>query len=335
MNKNFFDKSCGSMIGLAIGDALGASVEFMPRGSFKPIVSYRDGGKFNLSAGDYTDDTAMALCLADSLIRNNGTNLQHQLANYTKWLNEGFMSSTGGKAVGCGKNTFLSILAYMKTSQVKASSTKNKKRVGNGSLMRIAPISIFYRNDLFSAMSTTNESSYTTHALQICADACMVYTTLIYGVLNSASKEEILSQNTANCILNNVIDNYEFDKNIAHILCGSYKKKAINDIKSGGYVANSLEAALWCFYTTNSFKEGVLKAVNLGYDSDTVGAIYGMLAGAYYGLSDSDKDFKENLTNFDLIYTIAKKLIERSKKCNSIDVNGGVKIGRYNILKDL
>jgi len=100
MNKKIFDKSCGSMIGLAIGDALGVPVEFMPRGSFKPIVSYRDGGKFNLSAGDYTDNTAMALCLADSLIRNNGTNLQHQLANYTKWLNEGFMSANGGVEIG-------------------------------------------------------------------------------------------------------------------------------------------------------------------------------------------------------------------------------------------
>jgi len=300
-------KSIGSMIGLAIGDALGAPVEFLKRGSFEPIKGYQKGGKFKLSKGDYTDDTAMALCLADSLIKNNGCNLYHQLDNYIKWLNEGYMSSTG-KSVGCGKNTYLSLLKYIRTGEDKCGNSRMKKRAGNGSLMRIAPVAIFYKNNIYKAMYTANESSYTTHGLKICADACMLYTGLIVGLLNGATKEEILSEESANYFLHNVLESYEFDEVISSIIIGSYKDKDINSIKSGGYVADSLEAALWCFYNTENFTDGVFKAVNLGYDSDTVGAIYGMIAGAYYGLDGIDMTLRNELTNHKFIEQIAIEL---------------------------
>jgi len=309
INGDFKNRALGSMIGLAIGDALGAPVEFLKRGTFLPITSYRDGGKFNLSKGDYTDDTAMALCLADSLIRCNGTNQIHQLETYLKWLNKGYMSSTG-KAVGCGKNIYLSLLKFMKTGKSECGNAKMKKMAGNGSLMRIAPIAIFYKDNIPEAIEAARLSSYTTHGLKICADACAIYTILLVGALKGKSKANMLDKLYVNTLLKNF--DYEFEETIIEIIQGSYKNKTIDSIKSGGYVIDSLDAALWCFYTTENFTNGVLKAVNLGYDSDTVGAIYGMLAGAYYGIEGIDDKLKRDLTNYNLINNITIELIESS-----------------------
>ncbi len=308
---DFKNRALGSMIGLAVGDALGAPVEFLKRGTFPPLTSYQSGGKFNLSKGDYTDDTAMALCLADSLIHCKGINQIHQLETYVKWLNEGYMSSTG-KAVGCGKNTYLSLLKFMKTGEKECGNSKMKKMAGNGSLMRIAPIAIFYKDNLFSAMEAVCLSSYTTHGLKICADASILYTGLLLEALTGESKKDLLDRSFIESSIN--LFDYEFDETLLTIMYGGYKNKSIDEIKSTGYVLYSLEAALWCFYNSNNFKDGALMAVNLGYDSDTVGAIYGMLAGAYYGLDGIDEELKTDLTNYELIKSITEKLIETSKQ---------------------
>ncbi|WP_200762490.1 ADP-ribosylglycohydrolase family protein [Nitrosophilus alvini] len=302
-------RALGMMLGIGIGDALGAPVEFLESGAFSPVDDYRAGGKFNLPAGYYTDDTAMTLCLADSLIKKRGCDLKHQLENYIKWLNEGFMSSSG-QAVGCGKNTYSALLKYMKTKQ-PVYRNKNRKNAGNGSLMRIAPVAIFYRDNLKKAMQIAGKTSYTTHALKICADACMVYSGILVGILSGMSKKDVLSEEFGEFLVEKVLNSYKFDEKIVDVIKGSYKSKDREEIESSGYVVHSLEASLWAFYHTESFKEAVLCAVNLGKDSDTIGAICAMAAGGYYGVESIDEKYKEKLKNYELICNITQKLLER------------------------
>ena len=161
MQKN---KAIGSIVGFAIGDALGAPVEFKERGTFEPVEFYRSGGKFNLPAGAYTDDTAMTLCLAQSLIDKNGCDADDQLQKYIAWLNDGYMSATG-ISVGCGKQIYRALLAYSSKKNTVC-TIGNNRSAGNGSLMRVSPIAIYYMEDLNKAMQCAQKSSYTTHKLR-------------------------------------------------------------------------------------------------------------------------------------------------------------------------
>ncbi len=202
----------------------------------------------------------------------------------------------------------------MATDCNERGNSRLKKGAGNGSLMRIAPIPLFYRKTpITTIMIMAEKSSYTTHGLKICADACRVFSALIVGALNGIDKNKLLSKEYFNYICK-VDKNYEYDDLIKEIIEGSYKNKNREEINSNGYVINTLEAALWAFYHTNSFKEGLILAVNLGEDSDTVGAVYGQLAGAFYGEENIDLYLKQNLKNRKLIEYIAIKLLELSKQ---------------------
>jgi len=303
----------GSMLGLAIGDALGAPVEFLKRDSFPHIDRYYKGGKFNLAIGEYTDDTAMALCLAQSLIECNGMNQKDQLEKYVKWFKTEYMSATG-RSIGCGKQVYKALFKFMATRCKECGNSKFKKGAGNGSLMRIAPVALFYRKyPLKTTMKMAEKSSYTTHGLKICADACRVYSALIIGTLNGISKDELLSKEYFKYI-GNEDKEYKYDPLIEEIMNGSYKNKNRDEISSSGYVVNTLEASLCSFYNTSSFKEGVILAINLGDDADTIGAAYGQLAGAFYEAHNIDEYFKENLINKELIENIALKLFDLSNK---------------------
>ena len=302
----------GSMIGLGIGDAFGAPVEFLKRGKFPYIEEYYKGGKFKVDIGEYTDDTSMALCLAQSLIDSKGMNQKDQLEKYVKWFRGNYMSATG-RSIGCGKQVYKALSKFLATSCEECGS-KNRMSAGNGSLMRIAPIALFYRKySLKFAMEMAEKSSYTTHGVKICADACRVYTGLIIGALKGIEKNEFLSKEYFKYLSKEDKD-YEYDDLIKKIMSGSYKNKNVDEINSSGYVIHTLEAALWAFYNSNSFKEGVILAVNLGDDADTIGAVYGQLAGAYYGIDKIDSYLKENLKNNKLIENIAIKLFEMSNE---------------------
>lgn len=298
----------GAMIGLAVGDALGAPVEFLQRDKFPPVEWYCEGGKFKLSIGEYTDDTAMALCLAQSLIDCKGLNQKDQLQKYLLWFEKGYMSATG-KSIGCGKTVYRALLRFKSKNCEECGNKRFSKGAGNGSIMRIAPIALFYANDLILAMKMAEKSSYTTHGLKICADACRVYTGLIIGALKGIQKENLLSNEYFEYLCK-LDKNYIYDPLIKNVMQGSYKTKKREDISSSGYVVHTLEAALWAFYNSVDFNEGVLKAVNLGNDADTVGAVFGQLAGAYYGINGIEKSLRENLCKRKMIEEVAIKLFK-------------------------
>jgi len=294
----------GSLLGLAIGDALGAPLEFTKPGTFQPIKDYHSGGRFQLNAGEWTDDTSMALCLAESLNRCNGFDAEDQMETYCKWLFDGHLS-VKDKAFGIGKTTLRAISKFKKSGE-SYSTISNSMSAGNGSIMRLAPVPLFYSNDPIKAIEMSGESSKTTHPLQVTIDACKYFGGLIWGALIGVEKAELLANKYSP--VEGYWDEHEMSPDLIEVASGSYKEKNPPEIVGTGYVVKSLEAALWAFYNSDNYEEGVLKAINLGDDADTTGAVFGQLAGAYYGSDGIPGKFKEKLAMKEIIISFAEKL---------------------------
>lgn len=309
--KDLNNRYRGSLIGLAIGDALGVPVEFKPYGSFVPITDFRESDRYTLSAGCWSDDTAMTLCLANSLIECNGFDPKDQIEKYKRWLHTGYCSSTG-RAIGVGQNILRTLISYKPEENNPYTKILSSQPHSNGSLMRIAPIALYFRNNPQKAINYAELSSKVTHASQLSADACKYYIGLIIGVLNGASKDKLLSGLYSP--FPESWKNIRLAKEIIQVAKGSFIHNNPPKIKGRGYVVASLEAALWAFYHSKSFEEGVLKAVNLGEDADTTGAIYGQLAGAFYGLDNIPEKWVKAVAKNDFIISIADKLLEQSNK---------------------
>jgi ADP-ribosylglycohydrolase len=303
-----FDKYKGALLGLAIGDALGTTLEFKDRGTFPPLTDMIGGGPFNLPVGYWTDDTSMALCLAQSIIDKQAIDPFDQMLKYYEWYTKGYMSSTGS-CFDIGNTTKDAILNFHVTGQPISGRTAMNS-AGNGSIMRLCPVPMFFRNSPREAIIKSVISSKTTHGAPQSVASCRYLTYLIILALNGASKEEILG----NCYSDSIWEEESLDVNIAHIITGNYKSKEENEIYSSGYVVHTLEAALWAFYNSDSFEEGALKAVNLGDDADTTGAVYGQLAGAFYGADAIPSNWLEKIHKKDLIEDISLQLFELSNK---------------------
>jgi ADP-ribosyl-[dinitrogen reductase] hydrolase len=292
----------GALLGLAAGDALGTTLEFKPPGTFSPIADMIGGGPFNLQPGHWTDDTSMALCLAESLVRCHGFDPVDQMKQYVRWWRDGYLSATG-RCFDIGITVAGALSKYQKTSNPFAGST-DPYSAGNGSLMRLAPVVLAYRAGPEQAIHFAAESSRTTHGAPAALDACRFYAALIIGALEGRSKEEILSP---------TLYHGSLVPEIREIADGSFKRKNPPAILGSGYVVRSLEAALWAFYRSDSFKDGALLATNLGDDADTTAAIFGQLAGAFYGASGIPAGWLEKLAMRDLITAIADNLLALSE----------------------
>lgn len=292
-------------MGLAVGDALGTTLEFRPPGSFRPITDMVGGGPFQLEPGQWTDDTSMALCLAESLIECRGFDPADQMVRYLRWYSEGHWSSTG-RCFDIGNTVRSALRQFEKTHRPFCGPT-DPHSAGNGSIMRLAPVPMFYAQDPLKAIELSGESSKTTHGARTCVDACRYLGALIVGALQGASKEVLLADHYS------PVPNYWQDRplvvEIDGIASGSFRRKQPPEIRGTGYVVESLEAALWAFYTSDNFDEGCLWAVNLGDDADTTGAVYGQLAGAHYGLSGIRKTWVETTARKDDILALAGRLL--------------------------
>lgn len=298
----------GCMFGLAIGDAMGAPVEFMKRGSFAEVTGYQKGGKFRLQAGEWTDDTAMALSLAQSLIDTKGFDPIDQLDKYMDWLQHGYMSCTG-KAIGVGKTVLRSLMNYHRTKRPHSDLT-HEKFSGNGSLMRLAPVLIYYHCSLEDAVHYAALSSKTTHASALAVDSCRYMAYILVKLFNGSDKNELFSENFIH-ELQQFFQHDPLHLEVMEIASGMFIAKCIDDIQSTGYVIHSLEAALWSFYHTDYFETAILKAVNFGDDADTVGAITGQIAGAYYGKKGIPGQLLNDLAKYEMIEIITDELIHR------------------------
>jgi ADP-ribosyl-[dinitrogen reductase] hydrolase len=298
----------GAIFGLAVGDALGTTIEFSPPGTFKPVTDVVGGGPFGLEPGQWTDDTSLALCLAESLVERGVFDPVDQLKRYLRWYREGHLSSTG-RCFDIGGTTLHGLVTFERTGNPFSGST-DRHASGNGSLMRLAPVPLFFANQPDLGIKMCGDSSRTTHGSTLCVDACRYFGGLIIGASNGASKEELLSPRYSP-----VPDYWNLNplaKEIDEVASRSFKRKEPPEIKGSGYVVKSLEAALWAFHKSSTFEEGVLLAVNLGDDADTTGAIYGQIAGAFYGIDQIRRKWLDILALKDTIESLAEKLYQRA-----------------------
>lgn len=288
----------GSILGLAIGDAIGTTNEFTTRQTATKVTGMVGGGPFHLPPGYWTDDTSMMLCLGHSLLEWEAFNPDDQIGRYIKWRDEGYMSSTG-ECFDIGSTCDRAMRYYQGNpdNPYPGSIITNKEdQSGNGSLMRLAPIPLVYYNspDLFSKLALSSE---VTHGARRCVDSCMVYGGIMAGILHGESKEVVLSPLYKSH--NKWWSEHQLDDEvrIVSVGVGSYKSLPEADVRTSGYVIHSMEAALWAFYHTTNFKDGVLLCANWGDDSDTVAAIYGQLAGAYYGTTGIPPEWIDQVFN--------------------------------------
>ena len=291
----------GALLGLAVGDALGAPIEFLERDTYPEITKMIAGGPFNLGVGQWTDDTSLALCMAASLIEQQQFNAEDIIKRFHQWFRHGYMSCTG-HCFDIGNTTKAALLRYEEKGELFAGSPDDPAT--NGSIMRLAPVVLFYHQDLEKILFYAGESSRITHAPIECIDACKALAYLIERALKSESSDQLSKEK----LLEFHPEDLNLTPSISKVLLGSYKKKSREQISAKGNAVTCLEAALWSFYNSHDFNSGILQAVNLGEDSDTTGAVYGQLAGAFYGVDSIRSDFLESLFDKKLLLNCIDQL---------------------------
>lgn len=266
------DRCAGSLVGLACGDAVGTTVEFRTRGSFTPVRDMVGGGPFGLAPGQWTDDTSMALCLAQSLLAKGRFDAADQMDRYLNWWRRGDLSSTG-RCFDIGMTVQGALLRYETTKQPFAGSV-DPASAGNGALMRLAPVVLFFYPDLAQVQTYAVDSTRTTHGAPEALACSQLLAFVLARGLDGATRPEMLDASSLNLV----------PPKVSALARGSYFDKAESQIVGTGYAVASLEAALWCFRQTDSFEAAVLRAANLGDDADTTAAIVGQIAGVHYGI---------------------------------------------------
>lgn len=298
------DRYRGALLGLAAGDALGTTLEFKAPGTFTPLTDMVGGGPFRLKPGEWTDDTSMALCLAESLVEKKGFDPVHQLETYCRWEGQGHYS-VKGYCFDIGTTTVGAITRFRQTGEPYCGST-SPSAAGNGSLMRLAPAPLAFAADPEKAVRMAADSSRTTHAAAECVDACRYFAGLLVGAVQGRPKEELLSAGWSP--VPGLWGREPLAPKVAAIAGGSFKVKQPPELRGSGYVVHTLEAALWAFAATGDFRAGALKVVNLGEDADTTGAVYGQIAGAYYGEAGIPAEWRQKLAMRDVIERLAGDL---------------------------
>ena len=304
------DRYRGSLIGLAAGDALGTTLEFAPPGTFTPITDMVGGGPFHLAPGQWTDDTSMALCLAESLIESDGFDPVDQLSRYLRWKSTGHHSSTG-RCFDIG-GTVRSALARFERHGDPWSGSTDEHTAGNGSIMRLAPVPLFFANDPAAAIARAADSSRTTHGAPETIDACRYMAGVIVGALQGRPKKDLLAPGFTPVA--GLWDREPLAPRIQAIAAGSFLRREPPEIRGTGYVVDSLEAALWAFAKSSSFEDGALLAVNLGDDADTTGAVYGQIAGAFHGVDAIPLRWRTKLSHLERLEAFAERLLSESMK---------------------
>ena len=287
----------GALLGLAIGDALGTTLEFRPRGSFQPLTDMVGGGHFCLKKGYWTDDTSMALCLGHSLLACQGFDAHDQMRRYCDWLDNGYMSSIGN-CFDIGTTVSGALRRFQRTGEPFA-GPKGRWTSGNGSIMRLAPVAIAFHRDLQLGRRMAIDSSRTTHGATLCLDSCDLLSQILMRLINGSSKHACLPS-----------DKLLQTTEVQALQQAAWQHKTYAELNGSGFVIESLEAALWCFWHTDNFADCVLAAANLGNDADTTAAVAGQLAGACYGYDGIRHDWFASLHRGSEIRDLADQLCQ-------------------------
>lgn len=297
------DRFKGSMLGLAVGDALGAPWEFqpIPKKGIADMVENDISRLRNIKKGQWTDDTALALCIADALIKNKKIEYRAIMDNFVKWLFQGFMTPQGC-STGMGTTTMEAILDYNMTGNY-FSGKEEAEKAGNGSIMRIAPLALFYTNK-YDTSFICAQSSLLTHATPECVEGCALLGKIISRCFYYKSKEDILFDGHWK---------YDFkEDHINSLIDGKWIKLNKEELRGSAYVIDTLQIAFWCFYHTSSFEDAVKTAVEIYGDTDTQGAVVGQIAGAYYGIESIPEKWLSQLAWRKIITKLAEQLYKIS-----------------------
>lgn len=306
------NKIDGLFLGSAIGDALGAPLEFSRRDQ-RTISGMEIGGILNIiKKGEWTDDTSMSICLAKSLIEN-GFSLEDQMIRYSKWYLNG-EESTRGRCFDIGIATKFAIENYLETG-VYISPNNSSKSSGNGSIMRLSPLICYYQTPESDKKSfkilieKSKESSITTHSNKTCQDSCAMLSIIVNRAIQGFQKEDIFN------ISDELIQFSEItDPQVLALFKNIQLLKSIDreDIYSTGFVISTIQTATWCFLNTNNFNDAILLAANLAGDSDTIAAVTGQIAGAFYGFDTFRADFVSDLQWREYLLKISNDLYLKS-----------------------
>lgn len=301
-----------AVLGFIVGDALGVPVEFEYREDLKlnPVVDMREFGTYNQPRGTWSDDTTMTLCLMESLSTGE-LNYEDICSKFLAWVKDGYMTPHG-ELFDIGFATRKAIQKFSEhTPPLKCGGTSELDN-GNGSLMRILPLAFYTVNMSVSKRFEIVENvSALTHGHKRARIACVLYVQFICELLKGRSRKDALTQ-----AIIHIQQHYREEAELEHydrIISGKIIALKEDDIKSSGYVVATLEAVLWCFLTTDCYADCVLKAVNLGGDTDTIASIAGSLAGLYYGLDSIPKEWISTLAKLDMIHDVCDKFTAQLK----------------------
>ena len=292
-----------SIIGLILGDALGVPVESKSRDELdkNPVKDILGYGTYNQPPGTWSDDSSMTLVTLESLA--NGYNPEKIMEGFCKWSYQGYMTPYG-KTFSIGNTTSIACRKFKLSKDIKLSGSDSEYSNGNGSLMRILPVSIFFANDVEKVIVEKSfEISALSHSQIRSKISCALFSLIASGLFKGNNLYESLAN--ANRVITPYIPKDE-KNHFKRITDFEVLQLNRGGIKSSGYVIDSLEAALWCLFNSTNYKEAVLKAVNLGNDTDTTAAITGGLAGILFGLEHVSSKWIKALAKLSLI----EKLID-------------------------
>ena len=290
-------------MGLVVGDAVGTTNEFQPAGSFEPITDMVGGGVFGLEPGQWTDDTSMALCLADSLLAQGRYDSFDVMERYGRWYKEGYRSSTG-TCFDIGNQVTRSLWDFREQQRVPTSAERTTS-AGNGAIMRLAPVVIvgFESRDPREVVETARLSARETHFSVEAEAATEVFAALLVGALLGWSPQQLMDVSWAST-------GAAFDEMAARVISPDPQVRASWEAETSGYIVNGLRLAVHGLLDFPSFKDATLAIANMGGDTDTNAAIYGQLGGAFYGIEGIPASWRERVHLGEEIDQLARDLVD-------------------------
>lgn len=259
------DRAAGALLGLAVGDAVGSTIEFSTKPARAVLADMVGGGPFGLQAGQWTDDTAMALALGDSLLAHPGLDMADLTRRFVSWYRDGTYSCTGA-CFDIGRATAAALRRHERTGQVPGGSTA-PDTAGNGSIMRLAPVAVRHWRNPEAMRWIARDQSRTTHAAPEAIEGCEILADLLADAIRGTTLPDLVASPAATRVR------------------GFRPGQPRREVRGSGYVVASLHAGLWAVSRTSTFRDAVLLAANLGEDADTTAAVAGQIAGALYGVA--------------------------------------------------
>lgn len=298
------------LMGVCVGDALGVPVEFKTRSYLlkNPLKTMIGYGTHNQPAGTWSDDSSLTFCLAEAMC--SGFSVQTIAQNFCRWFNEGYWTPYN-EVFDIGGSTSKAIFNLQEgVNPTEAGGTQEWDN-GNGALMRILPLVFYHKTVNFAELiNRTHQVSRITHGHIRSQIACGIYISVAVGLLEGLEPKAAYLQGLEKIrpVYNQPPFEREFNQHFSKIFSGKIDELPENEIHGSGYVVHTLEASLWCLLTTSSYAEAVLKAVNLGEDTDTTAAVTGGLAGIYYSYEAIPSEWVSQIAKKDEILDLAKRL---------------------------